>query len=170
MNQDVEARLRNLGRAARCGAKTRVGTPCQCPAMRGCKRCRLHGGTAPRAFAKGSHGDRSFRSARPDLPQPWPICFAASFAVLPFEPHTTMPPSTARNRCRHRAGIEPDCAEEHRGEHNAADAHGNSRGQDVGSKLFDVLLQPHNLVVQVAVAFVDMQSSNTPDGSPIGVP
>ena len=38
-----------------------------------------------------------------------------------------MPPSTARNRCRHRAGIEPDCAEEHRGEHNAADAHGDSR-------------------------------------------
>jgi hypothetical protein len=30
-------------RAARCGAKTRRGTPCQCPAMRN-GRCRLHGG------------------------------------------------------------------------------------------------------------------------------
>ncbi|MGA2117316.1 MAG: HGGxSTG domain-containing protein [Bryobacteraceae bacterium] len=30
-------------RAARCGAKTRRGTPCQCPAM-GNGRCRLHGG------------------------------------------------------------------------------------------------------------------------------
>jgi hypothetical protein len=30
-------------RAARCGAKTRRGTPCQCPAMAN-GRCRLHGG------------------------------------------------------------------------------------------------------------------------------
>jgi hypothetical protein len=29
----------------RCGAKTRRGTPCQCPAMRN-GRCRLHGGKA----------------------------------------------------------------------------------------------------------------------------
>src|SRR5947209_123450 len=30
-------------KAARCGARTRRGTPCQCPAMRN-GRCRLHGG------------------------------------------------------------------------------------------------------------------------------
>src|SRR5579864_4879770 len=30
-------------KARRCGAKTRRGTPCQCPAMRN-GRCRLHGG------------------------------------------------------------------------------------------------------------------------------
>lgn len=42
-------RLRNgnppgdFTKAARCGAKTRRGTPCQCPAMRN-GRCRLHGG------------------------------------------------------------------------------------------------------------------------------
>ena len=36
--------------APRCGANTRRGTPCQCPAMRGKRRCRLHGGlsTGPR--------------------------------------------------------------------------------------------------------------------------
>jgi hypothetical protein len=36
--------------APRCGAKTRAGTPCQCPAMRGKRRCYLHGGksTGPR--------------------------------------------------------------------------------------------------------------------------
>jgi len=36
--------------APRCGAKTRAGTPCQQPAMRGKRRCRLHGGksTGPR--------------------------------------------------------------------------------------------------------------------------
>jgi hypothetical protein len=36
-------------KAARCGAKNRRGTPCQCPAMPS-GRCRLHGGlsTGPR--------------------------------------------------------------------------------------------------------------------------
>lgn len=36
--------------APRCGARTRRGTACQCPAMRGRTRCRLHGGksTGPR--------------------------------------------------------------------------------------------------------------------------
>lgn len=36
-------------KAARCGARTRRGTPCQCPAMAN-GRCRLHGGlsTGPR--------------------------------------------------------------------------------------------------------------------------
>lgn len=34
--------------SARCGAKTRRGTTCQSPAVRGKQRCRLHGG------AKGS--------------------------------------------------------------------------------------------------------------------
>jgi len=28
----------------RCGAKTRKGTPCQSPAVRGKARCRMHGG------------------------------------------------------------------------------------------------------------------------------
>jgi hypothetical protein len=30
--------------APRCGAKTRRGTPCKCPAMRNRRRCRLRGG------------------------------------------------------------------------------------------------------------------------------
>ena len=33
----------DFSKAARCGAKTRRGTPCQCPAMPN-GRCRLHGG------------------------------------------------------------------------------------------------------------------------------
>jgi hypothetical protein len=33
--------------APRCGAKTRKGTPCKGPAVRGKKRCRMHGGTNP---------------------------------------------------------------------------------------------------------------------------
>ncbi len=34
----------------RCGAKTRSGTPCKSPAVRGKKRCRMHGG----AFGSGA--------------------------------------------------------------------------------------------------------------------
>jgi hypothetical protein len=49
MDQDIETRLENLRRAPRCGALTRAGTACQRPALRGRKRCRLHGGLSPGA-------------------------------------------------------------------------------------------------------------------------
>jgi hypothetical protein len=57
MDQDVETRLANLRRAPRCEAMTRAGTPCQRPALRGRKRCRLHGGLstgAPRGPKNGN--------------------------------------------------------------------------------------------------------------------
>jgi hypothetical protein len=57
MNQSVEARLGNLRRAARCGAKTRAGSPCQCPAIRGRARCRLHGGWSPGAPRGSKNGN-----------------------------------------------------------------------------------------------------------------
>lgn len=38
-----------LTAARLCGAKNRHGLPCRCPAMRGKKRCRLHGGKSPGA-------------------------------------------------------------------------------------------------------------------------
>jgi glucans biosynthesis protein len=54
MNQGrVTAQLANVRAAARCGAKTRTGGACQCPAVRDRKRCRLHGGRSPGA-PKGS--------------------------------------------------------------------------------------------------------------------
>jgi hypothetical protein len=42
----------DFSKAARCGAKNRRGTPCQCPAMPN-GRCRLHGGlsTGPKTPA-----------------------------------------------------------------------------------------------------------------------
>ena len=43
--------------AARCGAKTRRGTPCEAPAVKGRKRCRMHGG------AKGSGAPEGNRNA-----------------------------------------------------------------------------------------------------------
>jgi hypothetical protein len=45
--------LQALHETPRCNARTRAGTPCQCPAIRGRKRCRLHGGLSPGA-PKGS--------------------------------------------------------------------------------------------------------------------
>jgi hypothetical protein len=55
MNED-ETRLRNLRRAPRCGARTRPGTPCQRTAIRGKKRCRLHGGLSPGAPEGAKNG------------------------------------------------------------------------------------------------------------------
>jgi hypothetical protein len=41
--------LRLARSAQRCGARTRRGTCCQCPALAGRARCRLHGGLSPGA-------------------------------------------------------------------------------------------------------------------------
>jgi len=64
VNQTLEKRLANLLGAPRCGAKTRRrGTPCQCPAIRGGRRCRLHGGLspgAPKGTKNGNYKDGSW--------------------------------------------------------------------------------------------------------------
>jgi hypothetical protein len=57
MNQATERRIQNLRAAQRCGARTRVGTPCQCPAIRGRGRCRLHGGLSPGAPSGEKNGN-----------------------------------------------------------------------------------------------------------------
>ncbi|PLK27102.1 hypothetical protein C0V78_09555 [Novosphingobium sp. TH158] len=38
-----------LAKAPRCLARTRSGTECQSPAVKGKRRCRMHGGTNPGA-------------------------------------------------------------------------------------------------------------------------
>lgn len=53
-----------MNRAPRCLARTRRGTLCQCPAMRGKKRCYRHGGAAGSGAQPGNrnafkHGHRS---------------------------------------------------------------------------------------------------------------
>lgn len=61
MNQDrLTRQLLNIRAAPRCGAKTRAGGACQCPAIRGRKRCRIHGGLssgAPRGEQNGNFRD-----------------------------------------------------------------------------------------------------------------
>src|SRR6202158_2476665 len=54
MNQTVPT---HLSQASRCGARTRAGTPCHCPAIRGRKRCRLHGGLSPGAPRGDQNGN-----------------------------------------------------------------------------------------------------------------
>ena len=46
-----------LAAAPRCLAMTRMGTACQSPAVKGRKRCRMHGGTNPGA-PKGNQNAR----------------------------------------------------------------------------------------------------------------
>jgi hypothetical protein len=50
----------DFSKAARCGAKNRRGTPCQCPAMPN-GRCRLHGGLSTRP--KTAEGIERIRKA-----------------------------------------------------------------------------------------------------------
>jgi hypothetical protein len=57
MDHRPDARLRNLRQALRCGARTRGGTLCQRPAIRGRKRCRLHGGLSPGAPRGSKNGN-----------------------------------------------------------------------------------------------------------------
>jgi hypothetical protein len=56
MNED-ETRGRSLARGPKCGARTRTGSPCQRPAIRGRTRCRLHGGLSPGAPRGSKNGN-----------------------------------------------------------------------------------------------------------------
>jgi hypothetical protein len=58
MNQSrFIAQLGNIRSAPRCGAKTRAGFACQCPAIRDRNRCRLHGGRSTGAPKEGGNGN-----------------------------------------------------------------------------------------------------------------
>ena len=59
MNRDLSQRLAQMNDTPRCGAKTRAGSACRCPAMPNGK-CRIHGGLspgAPRGAANGNYRD-----------------------------------------------------------------------------------------------------------------
>lgn len=50
--------------ATRCCAKTRAGTPCLSPAVRGKARCHKHGGAAGSGAPKGRRNGRYFHGQR----------------------------------------------------------------------------------------------------------
>ena len=60
----VTFRVANMRASPRCGAKTRAGTSCQCPAVKGKRRCYLHGGArgsgAPKGERNGAWKDGTF--------------------------------------------------------------------------------------------------------------
>jgi len=56
-DEPVHQRLSRMNQAPRCGARTRNGSPCRSPAVRGKRRCRMHGGAA------GSGGQAGNRNA-----------------------------------------------------------------------------------------------------------
>lgn len=46
--------VKAMNAAPRCGAKTRAGTPCRCPCVRGRPRCYRHGGAPGSGAPKGN--------------------------------------------------------------------------------------------------------------------
>jgi len=56
-DEPVRPAVSRLNQAPRCGARTRTGSPCRSPAVRGRRRCRMHGGAA------GSGGQPGNRNA-----------------------------------------------------------------------------------------------------------
>ena len=50
----LTAMITAMHESPRCGAKTRRGTPCHAPAVKGKKRCRMHGGTPGSGAPKGN--------------------------------------------------------------------------------------------------------------------
>jgi hypothetical protein len=58
MTRRKRAQRRNISpmlASARCGAKTRSGSPCRSPAVGGKTRCRMHGGAGGSGAPKGNH-------------------------------------------------------------------------------------------------------------------
>ncbi|WP_394728173.1 HGGxSTG domain-containing protein [Altererythrobacter sp. GH1-8] len=58
MNSEMKPVPKLLTNAKLCGAKTRAGGSCRCPAIKGRERCRLHGGRSLQGEAHGQfkHG------------------------------------------------------------------------------------------------------------------
>jgi hypothetical protein len=54
--------LSPMNHAPRCNARTRRGTPCQSPAVKGRKRCRMHGGADGIGAPRGNQN--AFRHGR----------------------------------------------------------------------------------------------------------
>ncbi len=78
----LDLQLKNLRGAPRCGAKTRRSTACQCPAVRGRARCRIHGGVspgAPRGDRNGNYADGYF-TAEAIEERRWAKSLLATFA------------------------------------------------------------------------------------------
>ena len=84
--------------------------------------------------------------------------FIASFAVLLFEPHTTMPPSNNETAAAKSPRSERDYTDQHRGQNKPPASDGDPGGEhefaaalNLGSKLFNVLLEADDLLVGITI-------------------
>jgi hypothetical protein len=57
MDQRPLSHVSHVSEVSRCGAKTRAGSPCRRPPVRGRQRCRLHGGLSPGAPRGSRNGN-----------------------------------------------------------------------------------------------------------------
>src|SRR5438874_782677 len=84
-----------LASVPRCLARTRRGTECQSPAVKGRRRCRMHGGTNPGASKANrnawKHGVRSAETLAA-------LRYVKAIAQLISDDECQCPPST---HCRH---------------------------------------------------------------------
>jgi len=48
------SRVSGMLKSRRCGARTRSGGPCRCPAVAGKRRCRMHGGSTGSGAPRGN--------------------------------------------------------------------------------------------------------------------
>jgi hypothetical protein len=55
MDREMSHRVTQMNDTPRCGARTRGGRPCRCPAMLN-GRCRIHGGLSPGAPRGAANG------------------------------------------------------------------------------------------------------------------
>ncbi|WP_082594519.1 HGGxSTG domain-containing protein [Sphingomonas sp. Root710] len=78
-----------LANAPRCGARTRSGTPCRSPAVKGNRRCRMHGG-------KGSGAPRGNRNAWNMAGIPRGSGKSRAMCAPPIEPRSLALPSPLR--------------------------------------------------------------------------
>ncbi len=66
-----ERRVSSMNAAPRCLARTRRGSSCQCPAIKGKSRCRIHGGArgsgAPKGESNGSYKHGAWTGESVDL-------------------------------------------------------------------------------------------------------
>jgi glucans biosynthesis protein len=76
--------------APRCGARTRSGEPCRAPAVRGRRRCRMHGGAegsgAPKGERNGNYKHGHFTREAVELRRQIRALVAQMMASMEEEP------------------------------------------------------------------------------------
>ena len=100
----------DFSKSPRCGAINRQGKPCQCPAMLGKRRCRLHGGKSTGARTKeGLERIRKANFIHGYRTKEWKLekqrQIAKKLAEMEAEWSALCPPDPVRDRVRLMLGL-----------------------------------------------------------------